>query len=1486
MLQGNKLCAIAVAISAGLSSSAISQPLVFEKVSTLPITHSSSRIVAAPGAAAITQLTRYQVAQFIIELHDQPLVTTRKIASARAGKGSTAKGHIRNAIEQQRKAIGDAQQRLIDELQQKDLVQKVLRKNQKIHNSIVVEADWRDIRYLTNHTAVKSIQPVRVVQKLLHESTSLINADEAWSLTDSENQNLTGTGITVAIMDTGVDYNHADLGGCLGAECKVIGGYDFVEQDEDPMDVDGHGTHVAGIVAASGSVTGVAPGASIMALRVLDDEGFGSTSDIIAALEYAVDPDGDLLTDDAPDIINMSLGAPGDFESATSVAVNNTVDAGIVVVAAAGNYAGYGDIAALSPSSALNAITVSSSTKEDTISGFTSRGGGASYQQLKPEIIAPGSDIVSLEVDGGTLSLSGTSMAAPHVAGAAAILKQNYPEASPAEIKARLITSAVDIGADPYTQGYGRLDVTAALAQTVLLIDAGLAFGRVDDTLNEVEYSAFVELQNDSNSEVNFDISLPQAMPEQVSIQLEQSSIQVPANETVRLEFTVLVSSPGEIETPNNVSTSYFDLLSFSSEEQTISVPVTLERGYRLSLTHDGLNPAGLSVDSVDGISFAFDYIFPEETRTIFTPETKLYIRVEHELEESEISHLDIPGREDGIKTYVEGYEEHVVDMDGSYSINLSPSNLTHLVGLAEAKNRAGEDVLTTALSNNTNLFSFIQFSNEVGALSVEYRSQIFFDSLDAEKQTASYLALGNLSDEIDSRFEDNVRFPELRSQDSDTFVQMVYDLNDTQDLLLSFEEGLKSEITFSGFSGSGTPFVAADLADNSFTLPVFYFATDKDVVHFTQLTSSTFGGVSARLHLGNQSESGTGWLTPAATSQDLSFTNSAEESVYAINVNEDQSYEFANSGLTLSKPIEVWTNYIMALRGFHFSNGSGQTFHSGLQANYRVSCESGESIDGLYDAENYLFVTTAGCDATGIAFTWQTDLQGESYSSSATYTMTPDTAPTFPGLRTAVFEDGVLNKDSTLEGKEHWLYLAPDAEFVTLNLGTLEVKLDDGEWQSLTFESADSAQFNHMALLPSVGTGDQVLSFRVTYSDGSNIGEVVQEINGAYVLTMPAAESDLDDDGIPDSQDSDIDGDGIPNDVETEYGLDPLNSDDANEDLDNDGLTNLEEYLTGTLLDNPDSDSDGIIDGDDENPLIAVSSAAIAHDYDGDGKADVGVRRPSNYHQYISGSSDGEIMREQFGRALNDIPVSGDFDGDGIADVAVRRPSNQFWYIKNSSDGAIQRFNFGLQAEDIPVPADYDGDGITDIAVRRPSNQFWYIKNSSDGEIQRFNFGLQETDIPVPADYDGDGITDIAVRRPSNFTWYILRSSDGEIERKVFGRDEDDIPVPADYDGDGKADVAVRRASNQMFYILNSSDNEIQRINFGQQAQDIPIVADYDGDGKADVAVRRPSTQFQYILRSSDGEIERLQFGRNSGDIPLAGPILTRMSMAENASN
>lgn len=260
------------------------------------------------------------------------------------------------------------------------------------------------------------------------------------------------------------------------------------------------------------------------------------------------------------------------------------------------------------------------------------------------------------------------------------------------------------------------------------------------------------------------------------------------------------------------------------------------------------------------------------------------------------------------------------------------------------------------------------------------------------------------------------------------------------------------------------------------------------------------------------------------------------------------------------------------------------------------------------------------------------------------------------------------------------------------------------------------------------------------------------------------------------------------------------------------------------------------------------------------------------------------------------------DYDGDGLADVAVRRPGTQFWYIKNSSGSDrnsdrgdnIQRIRFGLQETDIPVPEDYDGDGITDVAVRRGSNSTWYVLNSSgnntnstkeDG-IQREVFGRNSADIPVPADYDGDGIADFAVRRASTFTWYIKNSSgsnfnsergDG-IQRIVFGRSEADIPVKGDFDGDGKFDIAVKRQSNGTWYIKNSSgDNTnstrgdgIQRIEFATAANDIPVPADYDGDGITDIAYRNPNNFTWYIRSSMDGSVTEIEFGLHPADIPV----------------
>jgi peptidoglycan/xylan/chitin deacetylase (PgdA/CDA1 family) len=241
-------------------------------------------------------------------------------------------------------------------------------------------------------------------------------------------------------------------------------------------------------------------------------------------------------------------------------------------------------------------------------------------------------------------------------------------------------------------------------------------------------------------------------------------------------------------------------------------------------------------------------------------------------------------------------------------------------------------------------------------------------------------------------------------------------------------------------------------------------------------------------------------------------------------------------------------------------------------------------------------------------------------------------------------------------------------------------------------------------------------------------------------------------------------------------------------------------------------------------------------------------------------------------GKGLQNLEVNGvrhtyisDFDGDGKSDVAVFRPSTSIWYLNQSSEGIVSK-QWG-DPTDIPVPGDYDGDGKTDVAVFRPSTKMWYLNQSSEGIVSK-QWG-DPTDIPVPGDYDGDGKTDVAVFRPSTKMWYLNQSSEG-IVSKQWG-DPTDIPVPGDYDGDGKTDVAVFRPSTNMWYLNQSSEGIVSK-QWGDPT-DIPVPGDYDGDGKTDVAVFRPSTSIWYLNQSSGGIVWQ-QWGM-LGDIPLPGTMI-----------
>jgi hypothetical protein len=276
-----------------------------------------------------------------------------------------------------------------------------------------------------------------------------------------------------------------------------------------------------------------------------------------------------------------------------------------------------------------------------------------------------------------------------------------------------------------------------------------------------------------------------------------------------------------------------------------------------------------------------------------------------------------------------------------------------------------------------------------------------------------------------------------------------------------------------------------------------------------------------------------------------------------------------------------------------------------------------------------------------------------------------------------------------------------------------------------------------------------------------------------------------------------------------------------------------------------------------------AAAPRRAPFDFDGDGRTDVSIFRPSDGSWWYLRSSDSQFRVFSFGTST-DILTPGDFTGDGKTDISVFRPSTGFWYIQRSEDNSFFSFPFGTNG-DIPAPTDYDGDGRTDAAVFRPSNSTWYILNSGNGTTSIVGFG-SGGDKPVAADYDGDGRADIAVFRPSDGSWWYLQSTNAQFKVYRFGLSTD-RPVQGDYTGDGKADIAVWRPSTGEWFVQRSEDNSYYSVPFGG-ANDIPAPGDYDGDSRFDPAVFRPSDTNWYISRSAGGTT--IQAFGNGSDKPI----------------
>jgi hypothetical protein len=251
-----------------------------------------------------------------------------------------------------------------------------------------------------------------------------------------------------------------------------------------------------------------------------------------------------------------------------------------------------------------------------------------------------------------------------------------------------------------------------------------------------------------------------------------------------------------------------------------------------------------------------------------------------------------------------------------------------------------------------------------------------------------------------------------------------------------------------------------------------------------------------------------------------------------------------------------------------------------------------------------------------------------------------------------------------------------------------------------------------------------------------------------------------------------------------------------------------------------------------------------VRADFDGDGRTDMSVFRPSEGNWYINGSSAG-FFGLQWG-ASGDVLVPGDFDGDNKTDVAVARlsgtPGEADFFVINSGTLTVSGYEWG-EPGDVPLAGDYNGDGKDDVTVYRPSDNTWYtIINGSTALIRQYG-GAGDT--PVVADFDGDGTDDLATFNGGTIN--AMLSGGGTMSRVVGGN----INVSGDYDGDGKDDAAAFDTSTGEWRMWMSSSDMLLVLPFGL-GSDIPAPGDYDGDGKHDLAIYRGGQWWVFSSLSS----------------------------------
>lgn len=451
------------------------------------------------------------------------------------------------------------------------------------------------------------------VRATLDSSVPWIGAPHAWA------EGLTGSGVTVAVLDTGYDDTHPDLAGRVLSTSTS-----FVPGEEVASDPNGHGTHVASTIAGTGAADGgthrgVADGADLLVGKVLGADGSGQDSWVLAGMEWAAAH---------ASIVSMSLtsSVPSDGSDLMDQALNDlSASTGALFVVAAGNDGAAEHMG--SPGSAADALTVGSvDDPSGALSWFSNTGPLARSGALKPDIAAPGNDITAARSadspgEGSYVTMSGTSMATPHVAGAAALVKQQHPEYTGAQLRAAVVSSAKDVGLSSYQAGTGALDVATAVDTPVIASGSGdfgmLSFGATPTPVTrKVEYANRTAQPVRVALSASFLDSTPGAggSDDSRALTLDAKTLDIPAGQTRSVSIT---ADPGAVKAGTQHSGMLIASVDGAPVARTALGLVTESERYDLTLTATGF--AGEALDAFPTL-YNFDtgdYYFPEVSGTM-----------------------------------------------------------------------------------------------------------------------------------------------------------------------------------------------------------------------------------------------------------------------------------------------------------------------------------------------------------------------------------------------------------------------------------------------------------------------------------------------------------------------------------------------------------------------------------------------------------------------------------------------------------------------------------------------------------------------------------------------------------------------------------------------------------------------------------------------------------------------------------------------------